>query len=154
MIATFACLTTFPLQQNAGFTYREYEADKIKPTEFAQRRREIELRLPKGNVTVLVTNPLQARNADCDFRFRPNSYFWYLTGCEEEDSALILAPDGITVDGKNVKEILFVRDKNPGSDLGRGSLWDQRSRKRLLGSKWYFRTGGSLRFLRRPGPPR
>ena len=132
MIATFACLTVFA-QQEAGFKYREYEADKIKPSEFAQRRQEIERRLPKGNITVLVTNPTHQRNNDCDFKFRPNSYFWYLTGCEEEDSALVLAPDGITVDGKSVKEILFVRDKNPGAETWTGIIMGPAVAKETLG---------------------
>ena len=132
MIASFACFLAFS-GQVTGFKYREYESDKIKPSEYAQRRQEVVRHLPKGNVTVLVTNPLQARNADCDFRFRPNSYFWYLTGCEEEDSALILAPDGITVDGKNVKEILFVRDKNPGSETWTGITMGPAVAKETLG---------------------
>ena len=133
MIATFACLTVFQQQQDAGFKYHEYEADKITPAEFAARRKEIERRLPKGNVTVLVTNPTHQRNNDCDYRFRPNSYFWYLTGCEEEDSALILAPDGITVDGKTVKEILFVRDKNPGAETWTGIIMGPAVAKETLG---------------------
>jgi Xaa-Pro aminopeptidase len=132
MIASFACLTMIA-QQEEGFKYREYEADKIKPSEFAERRKEIERRLPKGNITVLVTNPTHQRNNDCDFKFRPNSYFWYLSGCEEEDSALILAPDGITVDGKTVKEILFVRDKNPGAETWTGIIMGPAVAKETLG---------------------
>ena len=132
MIASIACLFAFS-QQDAGFKYREYEADKIKPAEFAQRRREFGFRLPKGSVSVLVTNPSHQRSNDTDYRFRPNSYFWYLTGCEEEDSALIVAPDGITVDGKTVKEVLFVRDKNPGGETWTGIIMGPQVAKETLG---------------------
>ncbi len=132
MIASIACLFAFS-QQDAGFKYREYEADKIKPAEFAQRRREFGFRLPKGSVSVLVTNPLHQRSNDTDFRFRPNSYFWYLIGCEEKDSALIIAPEGITVDGKTVKEVLFVRDKNPGGETWTGIIMGPQVAKETLG---------------------
>jgi Xaa-Pro aminopeptidase len=132
MIASFACFVALS-QQDAGFKYREYEADKIKPTEFAQRRKTFERTMPQGSIAVLVTNPLHQRNNDCDFKFRPNSYFWYLTGCEEEDSALILAPDGITVDGKSVTEVLFVRDKNPGAETWTGIIMGPSVAKETLG---------------------
>jgi Xaa-Pro aminopeptidase len=132
MIASFACAFVLN-QQDAGFKYREYEADKVKPAEFAQRRRDFRLRLPKGSVSVVVTNPLHQRSNDTDYRFRPNSSFWYLTGCEEEDSALVLAPDGITVEGKTVKEILFVRDKNPGAETWTGIIMGPVVAKETLG---------------------
>ena len=132
MIASFACLFAVS-QQDAGFKYREYEADKIKPLEFAQRRKEFGLRLPKGSISVLVTNPLHQRTNDTDYRFRPNSYFWYLTGCEEQDSALIIAPEGITVEGKTVKEVLFVKDKSPGSETWTGIIMGPMVAKETLG---------------------
>lgn len=132
MIASFACLLTLS-QQDAGFKYKEYEADKIKPAEFAQRRQAFRRQLGQGSVSVLVTNPLHQRSNDTDYRFRPNSYFWYLTGCEEQDSAIILAPDGITVDGKTVKEVLFVRDKNPGGETWTGIIMGPPVAKETLG---------------------
>ncbi|MBS1726825.1 MAG: aminopeptidase P N-terminal domain-containing protein [Armatimonadetes bacterium] len=132
MIASIACLALLAQQQD-GFQFRVYENDKIKPAEFAQRRHDLLAKLPAGNVTVLVTNPLHQRSNDTEYRFRPNSYFWYLTGCEEGDSALILAPDGITVDGKSVKEVLFVQDKNPGAETWTGILMGAPVAKELLG---------------------
>ncbi len=132
MIASFACLFALS-QQDAGFKFREYEADKIKPSEFAQRRREFGLRLPKGSISVLVTNPSHQRTNDTDYRFRPNSYFWYLTGCEEKNSALIIAPEGMTVDGKTVKEVLFVGDKNPGGETWTGIIMGSAVAKETLG---------------------
>ena len=131
MIASFAYAFLAAHQQ--GFQYRVYESDKIPSSEFAQRRKTLLDKLPHGNVTVLLTNSEKQRTNDTSFRFRPNSYFWYLTGCEEEDSALILAPDGITVDGKTVKEVLFVMDKNPGSETWTGILMGPKVAKEILG---------------------
>jgi Xaa-Pro aminopeptidase len=115
-----------------GFTYRVYETDKIAASEFASRRKNLLAQMQPGSVTVLVTNPLHQRSNDTDFRFRPNSYFWYLTGCEEQDSALILAPDGITVDGKRCREILFVSDKNPQGETWTGVVMGPKTAKELL----------------------
>lgn len=132
MIAAIACMFLFGQQQD-GFQYKVYEDDKITSSEFASRRETLRRQMPKGSLAVLVTNPLHQRSNDTDYRFRPNSYFWYLTGCEEGDSALILAPDGITVDGKMVKEVLFVQDKNPGAETWTGVLMGAPKAKELLG---------------------
>ena len=132
MIASVACLFAVA-QQGAGFKYREYEADKIKPSEYAARRLALERILPHGNLTVLITNPSHQRNNDCDYKFRPNSSFWYLTGCEEEGAALMLAPDGISIDGTVVHELLFVQDKNPGGETWTGILMGPHVAKETLG---------------------
>ncbi|MEI7576097.1 MAG: aminopeptidase P N-terminal domain-containing protein [Armatimonadota bacterium] len=116
-----------------GFPFRVYEADKIAASEFAARRAEYIKSIPSGSFALLVTNPLHQRSNDTDFPFRPNSYFWYLSGCEEQDSALVLAPDGIRVNGKVAKEILFVADKNPQSETWTGVLMGPEKAKELLG---------------------
>jgi Xaa-Pro aminopeptidase len=113
-------LVPFVLFAQDGFTFRVYEDDKIPAAQFRQRREALLSKMEPGSVAVLVTNPMHQRSNDTDFRFRPNSYFWYLTGCEEANSALILAPDGISVDGKRYKEILFVQTKNPQSETWTG----------------------------------
>jgi Xaa-Pro aminopeptidase len=116
-----------------GFPYRVNEADKISAGEFALRRAEYLKSIPSGSFALLVTNPLHQRSNDTDFPFRPNSYFWYLSGCEEQDSALLLAPDGMTVNGKMAKEILFVSDKSPQGETWTGVLMGPEKAKELLG---------------------
>lgn len=115
-----------------GFPFRVHEADKIQAAEFASRRAEYLKSIPAGSFALLVTNPLHQRTNDTDFPFRPNSYFWYLSGCEEQDSALLLAPDGITVNGKSAKEILFVADKDPRNETWTGVLMGPEKAKELL----------------------
>ena len=115
-----------------GFPFRVHEADKIQAAEFATRRAEYLKSIPAGSFALLVTNPLHQRTNDTDFPFRPNSYFWYLSGCEEQDSALLLAPDGITVNGKSAKEILFVADKDPRNETWTGVLMGPEKAKELL----------------------
>lgn len=46
------------------------------------------------------------RNNDCEYRFRPDSTFWYLTGFDEPDSVLVVLPD---TDGPSA--VLFLRER-------------------------------------------
>lgn len=86
------------------------ETDKVPPRETKDRRERLKERLGNDSVAVFFTNPVRNRNNDVDFKFRPDSNFWYLTGHEEPHSILILAPGGVEVEGKKVTEILFVEE--------------------------------------------
>ena len=61
---------------------------------YAARRARIAAQLGTGAVAVIPTAPVQPRNRDSDFPYRPDSYFHYLTGFDEPDSWLVLAGDG------------------------------------------------------------
>lgn len=102
------------------YEYPVYEFDKTPPTELKARREQVKSFLGAGTVGIFFTNPVRNRNNDVDFDFRADSSFLYLTGFEEPDSALILVPDGIEIDGKRTTEILFVNapDQNSITWLG------------------------------------
>jgi Xaa-Pro aminopeptidase len=70
----------------------------------AERRARLIGRIGSG-VVVLPTAPEVVRNADTHYPYRPDSYFWYLTGFGEPDSVLVL-------DASHDKCILFCREKN------------------------------------------
>ncbi|MCE9558338.1 MAG: aminopeptidase P N-terminal domain-containing protein [Armatimonadetes bacterium] len=94
--------------------------DKSAPPVFQARRERLRSLMPAGGIGVFFTNPEQARNNDVDFAFRPDSNFLYLTGFEEPDSAVIVAKDGITVDGKLVHEVLFCNNRDAGAETWTG----------------------------------
>ncbi len=96
------------------------EPDRITNAEHAARRAKVKAWMPKGSVAVLLTNPERNRSNDTDFRFHPDVNFWYLTGFPEPESALVLAPDGMTIDGKRVTEVLLVNDRDPGQETWTG----------------------------------
>ena len=73
-----------------------------------------------NSVSVLFTNPERNRNNDCDFRFRGDSNFLYTTGFEEPDSALILAPNGVYINGQKFTEVLFVNERDANSETWLG----------------------------------
>jgi Xaa-Pro aminopeptidase len=109
IVASIAVLAMAPVPQD----YPIFETDFIPAAEHAQRRETLRAKMAPGSVTVFFANPEQNRNNDVDFQFRQDSNFLYLTGLNEPNAALLLAKDGVEVDGKKVREILFVEESNP-----------------------------------------
>jgi len=64
---------------------------------------------------VVFSGTHKIRNADSEYRFRPESDFWYLTGFEEPDSVLVLAPGN-----DEAQSILFVRERIPEEETWTG----------------------------------
>ncbi len=60
----------------------------------AARRARLAAQLGAGGVAIIPTAPVQRRNRDSDFPYRPDSYFHYLTGFDEPEAWLVLASDG------------------------------------------------------------
>ncbi len=61
---------------------------------FHRRRREaLAARFP-GEWLVVPTGRLKVRANDTDYRFRAGTDFAWLTGCQEPDAVLVIAPDG------------------------------------------------------------
>ena len=60
---------------------------------YAARRARLAAQLGAGGIAIIPTAPVQPRNRDSDFPYRPDSYFYYLTGFDEPDAWLLLAAD-------------------------------------------------------------
>jgi Xaa-Pro aminopeptidase len=90
---------------------------------FAARRRALSRRFP-GELLAIPTGHEKVRANDTNYRFRPASDFYYLTGNLEPDCVLLLIPEG---DGH--RSVLFV-EPDPGrttatfyTDRAKGALW-------------------------------
>jgi len=114
-------------------TYPVFENDKLSPAIYKGRRDAIKSQLGPNSAAILFTNPERNRTNDTDFRFRPDSNFWYLSGFEEPDSALILVPGGVDIDGKHATEILLVNESDPMSETWLGYRMGSDNVPRLLG---------------------
>ena len=95
-ILSFLSLISIFLQQSL------YTQDKT----IFEKRREILLSKMDGGIAIIKGANLVNRNGDVDFPYRQNSNFYYLTGFDEPNAALLLLP------GENKKFIMFVRQKN------------------------------------------
>lgn len=76
---------------------------------FEKNRKKISGKLKPDSIAVLHSNDEMPRNGDQYFSFRQNSDFFYLTGIEQEKSALVLFPNCPV---KKYREILFIRESN------------------------------------------
>ena len=61
---------------------------------YAQRRARLAAQLGRAGIAIIPTALEQPRNRDSDFLFRPDSYFYYLTGFTEPHAWLVLTGDG------------------------------------------------------------
>ncbi|MFT2111522.1 aminopeptidase P N-terminal domain-containing protein [Marinomonas sp. 2405UD68-3] len=66
---------------------------KLSNALYQSRRNQVMDSLPNGSVVVLRTGGLCTRNNDCEYEFRPNSNFFYLSGFPESDAYLIINSD-------------------------------------------------------------
>ncbi|MEZ0325546.1 MAG: aminopeptidase P N-terminal domain-containing protein [Fimbriimonas sp.] len=110
----------FAFVQQGQVKYPVFEADNLPASLYARRRDSIKQQLGPNTLAILFTNPERNRSNDTDYRFRPDSNFRYLTGFEEPDSALLLAPSGVEYRGKKVTEILFVNTSDAMSETWLG----------------------------------
>ncbi|KAH9894071.1 peptidase M24, structural domain-containing protein [Cubamyces lactineus] len=61
----------------------------IPQEEYDRRRRELMERLPDGSLVVCIAGQIKYMSGR-DYKFRQSSDFWYLTGFEEPDAAVII----------------------------------------------------------------
>jgi Xaa-Pro aminopeptidase len=89
---------------------------------FADRRQRLseQMSASGGGVAVLFSGNEIMRNRDADYPFRWDSYFYYLTGFDEPESALVvIAPGG----QQPAQSILFCREKNVERETWDGFRW-------------------------------
>lgn len=82
---------------------------------FVRRRAAVleKMRAQGGGVAIIPTAPEVMRNADADYPYRHDSYFYYLTGFPEPEATLVL------IAGARDQAILFCREKNEEREI-----WD------------------------------
>jgi Xaa-Pro aminopeptidase len=85
-------------------------------TPFAERRARLCAQMAPGGVAILPTAPEATRNSDCEYPYRHDSYFYYLTGFTEPDALVVLVAARGDVAAQS---ILFCRRKNPEREI-----WD------------------------------
>jgi len=82
---------------------------------FGDHRKRLLERLHEQKACCIVSSGMpKARNADCDYRFRPASDFYYLTGFREPDSILVLLPEGPE------QAVLFLRESDKQAEIWNG----------------------------------
>ncbi|MCY3000679.1 MAG: Xaa-Pro aminopeptidase [Planctomycetota bacterium] len=90
---------------------------KPAPMYAAHRARALAALEARGAAALVFTNTPKTRNHDAEYRFRPDSDFWWLTGFGEPESALLLLP---ARGEKPAKTVLFLRERNRDAEIWSG----------------------------------
>lgn len=110
-------------QSSAGVVFEapaRYEEDRPSP-EFHRGRREAVMEaLPEDAVAIVLSSPTRQRSNDVDYQYRQSNSLYYLTGMTEPGTVLLLVPGGADVDGREVREILFVPERDPATEAWMG----------------------------------
>ena len=96
---------------------------------FAHRRAALleKMHAQGGGVAIVPTAPEVMRNADADYPYRHDSYFYYLTGFPEPEATLVL------IAGAQNQSILFCRDKNEEREIWDGYRYGPAGAKEAFG---------------------
>jgi Xaa-Pro aminopeptidase len=89
----------------------------VPATEFAARRARVAQALGRDGMLVLRSADAGRRNGDVEYPFRQDDNLRYLTGIAAADATLVLLPGE-----KEFSEVLFVRERNPQTELWTGRI--------------------------------
>jgi Xaa-Pro aminopeptidase len=90
------------------------------------RERLLEVLTSARAAAVVATSDHKIRNHDCEYRFRPDSDFWYLTGFAEPESVLVLLPGTSSTSPRNgrastaPRSVLYLRDRDRDREIWTG----------------------------------
>ncbi|WP_144603811.1 aminopeptidase P family protein [Algoriphagus algorifonticola] len=76
---------------------------------YVKNRAKLAAKMAKNSVAVLNSNDIMPTNADGTMRFRQNNDLFYLSGIDQEESILLIAPD---CPNPSMREVLFLRETN------------------------------------------
>lgn len=122
--ATAVALAASATAQEAGAYdhYTIYDTDLPTRAEYAARRTTALAALDARSALLVRAADVKNRSNDVDYEFRQRNNLLYLTGVTEDESALLLVPQGITINGAVVNQVLFVKERNPQSETWTGII--------------------------------
>jgi Xaa-Pro aminopeptidase len=97
---------------------------------FVENRARLAKLLRPHSVAIVNANDLLPTNADGTLVMRPNSDLFYLTGIEQEESILLLAPNAFD---EKQREILFLRETNDHIKVWEGHKHTKEEAQKISG---------------------
>lgn len=102
----------------------------LKSSLFVANRQRFTAQLPPGSLAVLVSSDQIPSNGDAFYPYKPDSNLYWLTGIDQEQTALILFPDS---PNPAMREVLFVRETSPQLAVWEGPRHSQSEASALSG---------------------
>ena len=109
---------------------------------FTENRQRLRQLLPANSLVVVNANDIPQTNSDGSLGLVPNSDLFYLSGIEQAESILVLAPDAFD---PKLREVLFVREPSEHLKIWEGHKHSKEEVRKISGIetvKWLseFRT--------------
>jgi Xaa-Pro aminopeptidase len=104
----------------------------IDPSLFTQNRERLCALMERHSIAVLNANDALPVNADATLPVLPNSDLFYLSGIEQEESVLVLAPSAFN---ESLRTILFLREPNALLKTWEGHKHSKEEASRISGIK-------------------
>jgi len=95
---------------------------------FASHRKNLFDAVGEEDAILLFGAPHHLRNGDAEYRYRPDSDVYYLTGWEAPDVAVLFRP------GADHPFVMFVQDRNPAMEIWTGRRWGPDGAKARFGA--------------------
>ena len=99
---------------------------------FINNRAKLAAQLPPKSIAVFTANEAMPRNGDQFFPFRQQSDFFYLTGINEENAFLLIAPD---YPDESLREVLFIEPYDEVKATWQGEMLNAQQATELSGIK-------------------
>ena len=109
---------------------------------FTENRQRLRQLLPANSLVLVNANDIPQTNSDGSLGLVPNSDLFYLSGIEQAESILVLAPDAFD---PKLREVLFVREPSEHLKIWEGHKYSKEEVRKISGIetvKWLseFRT--------------
>jgi Xaa-Pro aminopeptidase len=115
-----------------------YDLDLLPSSFHSDRRKALKTFIPSGGIAVFYSGKSMVRANDVDYEFHQDPSFYYLTGLNESNSALILfkKPQIFGID--TISELLLIKERNENSETWVGKKLGVKGSELVLGIQKSF----------------
>jgi Xaa-Pro aminopeptidase len=106
--------------------------NQINPELFILNRKRFAKKMAPDSLAIFNSNDLMPRNGDCFFPFRQNSDLFYLSGIDQEETILLLFPDCVKED---FREVLFIKKTSEKIAIWEGHKYTKEEAREASGIK-------------------
>ena len=110
-----------------------YDLDLLPSSFHADRRKALKTLIPSGGMAVFYSGKSMVRANDVDYEFHQDPSFYYLTGLNESNSALIIFKKPQIVGIDTISELLLIKERNENSETWVGKKLGVKGSELVLG---------------------
>ncbi len=121
-VLTFVLAISGVRGQESG-TYGHYQVldtDLLPRSEFASRRDRVVAQLSDSELMLVTSVGPATRSNDIEYPYRQRNSLLYLSGVTEHPAALLLSGNPVSIDGRQVHQVLFVARRDPARETWTG----------------------------------